>query len=83
MTCISPLLQRIALQKAFLITLIVLIILAVISINAVFGADGIIASNAFINSTNLQKIKIDKKPNTIEGAPWGAISWDRAVEWLR
>ena len=42
-----------------------------------------IASNAFINSTNLQKIRIDKKPNTIEGAPWGAISWDRAVEWLR
>ena len=42
-----------------------------------------IASDAFINSTNLQKIRIDKKPNTIEGAPWGAISWDRAVEWLR
>ena len=42
-----------------------------------------IASNAFINSTNLQKIRIDKNPNTIEGAPWGAISWDRAVEWLR
>ena len=41
---ISPLLQRLALQKAFLITLIVLIILAVISINAVFGADGIIES---------------------------------------
>ena len=44
MTYISPLLQRLALQKAFLITLIVLIILAVISINAVFGTDGIIAS---------------------------------------
>ena len=42
-----------------------------------------IASNAFTNSTNLQKIRIDKEPNTIEGAPWGAISWDRAVEWLR
>ena len=41
------------------------------------------ASDAFNNSTNLQKIRIDKKPNTIEGAPWGAISWDRAVEWLR
>ena len=42
-----------------------------------------IVSNAFNNSTNLRKIRIDKKPNTIEGAPWGAISWDRAVEWLR
>ena len=42
-----------------------------------------IASDAFLNSTNLMHIRIDKAPNTIEGAPWGAISWDRAVEWLR
>ena len=42
-----------------------------------------IATDAFINSTNLMRIRIDKAPNTIEGAPWGAISWDRAVEWLR
>ena len=42
-----------------------------------------IASDAFTNSTNLMHIRIDKAPNTIEGAPWGAISWDRAVEWLR
>ena len=42
-----------------------------------------IASNAFKESTNLMHIRIDKAPNTIEGAPWGAISWDRAVEWLR
>ena len=42
-----------------------------------------IASDAFKNSTNLMHIRIDKAPNTIEGAPWGAISWDRAVEWLR
>ena len=42
-----------------------------------------IASTAFTNSTNLMHIRIDKAPNTIEGAPWGAISWDRAVEWLR
>ena len=42
-----------------------------------------IATDAFINATNLMHIRIDKEPNTIEGAPWGAISWDRAVEWLR
>ena len=42
-----------------------------------------IATAAFTNSTNLMRIRIDKAPNTIEGAPWGAISWDRAVEWLR
>ena len=42
-----------------------------------------IASNAFSNSTNLMHIRIDKEPNSIDGAPWGAISWDRAVEWLR
>ena len=42
-----------------------------------------IATDAFTNSTNLMHIRIDKTPNTIEGAPWGAISWDRAVEWLR
>ena len=42
-----------------------------------------IASTAFTNSTNLMHIRIDKAPNTIEGAPWGAVSWDRAVEWLR
>ena len=42
-----------------------------------------ISSNAFSGSTNLMHIRIDKAPNTIEGAPWGAISWDRAVEWLR
>ena len=42
-----------------------------------------IALDAFSNSTNLMHIRIDKAPNTIEGAPWGAISWDRAVEWLR
>ena len=42
-----------------------------------------IASNAFTNSTNLMHIRIDKEPNSIDGAPWGAISWDRAVEWLR
>ena len=42
-----------------------------------------ISSDAFRFSLNLQKVKIDKAPNTIEGAPWGAISWDRAVEWLR
>ena len=41
-----------------------------------------IALDAFSNSTNLMHIRIDKAPNTIEGAPWGAISWDRAVEWL-
>ena len=42
-----------------------------------------ISTDAFLNSTNLMHIRIDKAPNTIEGAPWGAISWDRAVEWLR
>ena len=42
-----------------------------------------IASTAFTNSSNLMHIRIDKAPNTIEGAPWGAVSWDRAVEWLR
>ena len=42
-----------------------------------------IATDAFTNSTNLMHIRIDKAPNTIEGAPWGAVSWDRAVEWLR
>ena len=42
-----------------------------------------ISSDAFTSSTNLMHIRIDKAPNTIEGAPWGAISWDRAVEWLR
>ena len=42
-----------------------------------------IATDAFANSTNLMHIRIDKEPNSIEGAPWGAISWDRAVEWLR
>ena len=42
-----------------------------------------IASDAFNNSTNLMHIRIDKEPNSIDGAPWGAISWDRAVEWLR
>ena len=42
-----------------------------------------IALDAFASSTNLMHIRIDKAPNTIEGAPWGAISWDRAVEWLR
>ena len=44
---------------------------------------GKIASDAFKESTNLMHIRIDKEPNSIEGAPWGAISWDRAVEWLR
>ena len=44
---------------------------------------GKIASDAFKESTNLIHIRIDKEPNSIEGAPWGAISWDRAVEWLR
>ena len=42
-----------------------------------------ITSNAFTNSTNLMHIRVDKEPNSIAGAPWGAISWDRAVEWLR
>ena len=42
-----------------------------------------IASDAFYYASNLMHIRIDKAPNTIEGAPWGAISWDRAVEWLR
>ena len=42
-----------------------------------------IASDAFNNSTSLMHIRIDKEPNSIAGAPWGAISWDRAVEWLR
>lgn len=42
-----------------------------------------IGSEAFNNSSNLQLIKIDKEPNTIDGAPWGAIGWDRAVQWLR
>ena len=42
-----------------------------------------IGTSAFANATNLMHIRIDKAPNTIEGAPWGAISWDRAVEWLR
>ena len=42
-----------------------------------------IASDAFNNSINLMHIRIDKEPNSIAGAPWGAISWDRAVEWLR
>ena len=42
-----------------------------------------ISSSAFKDATNLMHIRIDKAPNTIEGAPWGAISWDRAVEWLR
>ena len=42
-----------------------------------------IATDAFSNSTNLMHIRIDKEPNSIDGAPWGAISWDRAVEWLR
>ena len=42
-----------------------------------------IASDAFRYSTNLMHIRIDKEPNSIAGAPWGAISWDRAVEWLR
>ena len=42
-----------------------------------------IASNAFSGSTNLMHIRVDKEPNSIDGAPWGAISWDRAVEWLR
>ena len=42
-----------------------------------------IGTSAFVNATNLMHIRIDKAPNTIEGAPWGAISWDRAVEWLR
>ena len=42
-----------------------------------------ISTDAFLNSTNLMHIRIDKEPNSIEGAPWGAISWDRAVEWLR
>ena len=42
-----------------------------------------IATDAFTNSTNLMRIRIDKEPNSIDGAPWGAISWDRAVEWLR
>ena len=42
-----------------------------------------IGASAFVNSTNLQLIKIDKEPNTIDGAPWGAIGWDRAVQWLR
>ena len=42
-----------------------------------------IATDAFYCASNLMHIRIDKAPNTIEGAPWGAISWDRAVEWLR
>ena len=42
-----------------------------------------IAADAFRYSTNLMHIRIDKEPNSIDGAPWGAISWDRAVEWLR
>ena len=42
-----------------------------------------IASDAFNNSYNLMHIRIDKEPNTIEGAPWGAVAWDRAIEWLR
>ena len=42
-----------------------------------------IGTTAFNNSSNLQLIKIDKEPNTIDGAPWGAIGWDRAVQWLR
>ena len=27
--------------------------------------------------------KIDNESNTIEGTPWGAIGWERAVQWLR
>ena len=42
-----------------------------------------IGEAAFVDATNLMHIRIDKEPNSIEGAPWGAISWDRAVEWLR
>ena len=42
-----------------------------------------ISSSAFAYSSNLMHIRVDKEPNSIEGAPWGAVSWDRAVEWLR
>ena len=42
-----------------------------------------ISSSAFVYSSNLMHIRVDKEPNSIDGAPWGAISWDRAVEWLR
>ena len=42
-----------------------------------------ISSSAFVYSSNLMHIRVDKEPNSIAGAPWGAISWDRAVEWLR
>ena len=43
----------------------------------------IISSNAFNNSSNLEKIQIDKEPGSIEGAPWGAIKGDKVLEWLR
>ena len=41
-----------------------------------------ISTDAFLNWTNLMHRRLDKEANSIEGAPWGAISWDRAVEWL-
>ena len=39
--------------------------------------------SAFSGANNLQQIQIDKAPGTIEGAPWGAMIGDRAIEWLR
>ena len=35
----------------------------------------------FANATNLEKIKINKPANSIEGSPWGAIRGTRIIEW--
>ena len=37
--------------------------------------------NCFKNTTNLEKIKINKPQNTIEGSPWAANKGNRIVEW--
>ena len=40
-----------------------------------------IGSSCFGDATNLEKIKINKPANSIEGSPWGAIRGTRIIEW--
>lgn len=40
-----------------------------------------IATNAFVGCQNLETIKINKKENSISGAPWGAVKGLKVVKW--
>ena len=40
-----------------------------------------IATNAFAGCQNLETIKINKKENSISGAPWGAVKGLKVVKW--